>query len=212
MVCSKAVDALISVLITGNVTFSAMDGSPKSKSFPVTKGDTMSLAFTVDPEALVRDITGQGIVTDGISPYTVCSEDFSLTFGSGMPFYLGPPPVTFDGTVGAFWFALAKSRPVYDGAYLSTDYALGSAGVPLIAHGAPPKQTYNGVFDLTFQRGTLETTDAVGAAGTYGDHSLVKSELKISRNWAANEIISISLHKMKIGPATGVKRVVVPVD
>ena len=118
MVCHKALEALVSVVITGKVGFSAV--TPMSSTMNVTAGDTMTLSFLIDKSAIVRNVVGQGIVMDGIAPFPVCTEDFKLSFSSGLRVYLGPPPVALDGTVGDFYFSLMKGRPVNDGAYFST--------------------------------------------------------------------------------------------
>merc|ERR1719453_1062598 len=161
---TKALGALVSVLITGKVTESDLPG--------VTAGEKMQLSFLVEKEALVRNIVGQGIVTDGIAPYQVCSEDFALTFDNKVHMHLGDLPMLEDGSPSYAWFSLMEKRVVDDGAWVSMDAVDGSKGVPLAVHGTvvdatgKPATTYGGVFDLSFPRGTLESIDISSAVGT----------------------------------------------
>lgn len=208
-ICIKALAELMTVVITGNVTFSAMEASPANSDMKISKGDPMTLSFNVDKEALVRVIPGQGTVLDGISPYDVCTEDFSLTFGEKGPTpTLAPPDLL--SPIPPLFFGLAKGRPVNDGAWLSSAGDLGSAGVALAIDGMPPKQTFTGVFDLKFERGTVKSTDVSAAAGTYTSKGLVESQLKIARNWMNNEIVSVALDKMVISPAKKHNKVPAP--
>ena len=206
MVCAKAVEGLFSVLITGRVTYSTI--TPNSPTLNVSMGDSMSLSFLADSEAIVRDVPGQGIVTDGIAPYPLCAEDFALTFSSGLKLYLGPPPVDLLGVVGAFYFSLMKGRPIHDGMFVAGVPDSPTLGVPLQLHGEPYKEKYSGVFKLSYERGTVPDLAAAAAYGTYTTKNLREkaSELKIVRDWAQNTILKISLDKVVIGPAKGAKK------
>ena len=199
MVCHKALEALVSVVITGKVGFSAV--TPMSSTMNVTAGDTMTLSFLIDKSAIVRNVVGQGIVMDGIAPFPVCTEDFKLSFSSGLRVYLGPPPVALDGTVGDFYFSLMKGRPVNDGAYFSTSPDKGSEGVPLLLHGAPEKEVFTGVFELRYKRHSIPSIEFPAAYGTYGQKGLLWSELKLMRDWMGNEIMSAHLETMTLTPA-----------
>jgi hypothetical protein len=119
MACAKAISSLVSVTLTGKVSFSALGVDSKAVA-NVTKGESMSISFLIDPEPLFREIEGQGVVYDGIAPYPICSNDFALSLSSvKWPFArLGPAPVLEDGTTGSFYFSLMKSRPVNDGAWM----------------------------------------------------------------------------------------------
>ena len=167
MVCQGALEALVTVVITGKVGFSALGTDPRSPMMNVTTGDTMTLSFTVSPQATVREVPLQGIVMDGIAPFEMCTGDFALQFSSGLHFHLGPPPVAIDGTVGSFYFSLMKSRPVLDGAWVSTAPDMGQKGLPLELHGAPPKEIYTGVFELRYDRNTFPSLDIPKSFGTY---------------------------------------------
>lgn len=167
MVCQGALEALVTVVITGKVGFSALGTDPRSPMMNVTTGDTMTLSFTVSPQATVREVPLQGIVMDGIAPFEMCTGDFALTFSSGLHFHLGPPPVAIDGTVGSFYYSLMKSRPVLDGAWVSTAPDMGQKGLPLELHGAPPKEIYTGVFELRYDRNTIPSLDIAKSFGTY---------------------------------------------
>ena len=68
--------ALMSVVISGLVKSSKMPG--------VHNGSTVNIQFLAEPQGLIREIPGQGVVYDGISPYKVCPEDFDVKFSTGV--------------------------------------------------------------------------------------------------------------------------------
>merc|ERR1719453_625241 len=186
---TKALGALVSVLITGKVTESDMPN--------VNVGEKMQLSFIVEKEALVRNIVGQGIVTDGIAPYQVCTDDFALTFDNKVHMHLGDLPMLEDGSPSYAWFSLMEKRVVDDGAWVSMDAVDGSKGVPLAVHGTvvdatgKPATTYGGVFDLSFPRGTIKSLDvssAVGSSITSGAGK--KGTLQVWRGWSANTVLT----------------------
>ena len=92
-----------------------------------------------------------------------------------------------DGTPAAVHFSLMRSRPVYDGAWVSTNPADGAEGVPLVLHGdkaAKSNSKHTGVFNLLFERGTIPTTDLKSAAGSssgsrYSHRSLVRGKFQV---------------------------------
>ena len=59
--------SLMSVVISGLVTSSKMPG--------VHKNSTVNIQFLAEPQGLIREVPGQGVVYDGISPYKICPED-----------------------------------------------------------------------------------------------------------------------------------------
>ena len=147
----------------------------------------MSLSFNVDPKWTVRNIVGQGIVEDGIGPFSVCEDHFLLSFSSGMEALLKPPapvadtgPVSKDtpttGTLGLpknsppFWFSLMKARPVLDGLFVSTLADKGSAGVPLAVRGHGAAHT--AFIDVRFDRHTFSSIKVGEMVGTYDASTL----------------------------------------
>ena len=50
----------------------------------VHNGSTVNIQFLAEPQGLIRDIVGQGVVYDGISPYKICPEDFDVKFSTGV--------------------------------------------------------------------------------------------------------------------------------
>jgi len=203
MACAKAISSLVSVTLTGKVSFSALGVDSKAVA-NVTKGESMSISFLIDPEPLFREIEGQGVVYDGIAPYPICSNDFALSLSSvKWPFArLGPAPVLEDGTTGSFYFSLMKSRPVNDGAWISMNAVQGSIGVPLALHGVTSTAKYNGVFEVRFERDTLPAKELPAAFGTYTTDGLLWSQLKITRDWDANVVVTATFDSLTIAPAT----------
>ena len=68
--------SLMSVVISGLVTSSKMPG--------VHKNSTVNIQFLAEPQGLIREVPGQGVVYDGISPYKICPEDFDVKFSTGV--------------------------------------------------------------------------------------------------------------------------------
>jgi hypothetical protein len=213
MVCSAAWDTLVSVVLTAKVSMSGMS------AVHANVGDTMTLSFVADSAWVEREIVGQGIVYDGIGPFGLCDEHFSLSFSSGMHAHLTPPaPVVETGPIdkdavaegvslglpkGAppFWFSLLKSRPVLDGAFVSTLADKGSAGVPLSIYGASAAAIYTGIFDIKFKRDTIPAITLKDAFGTYKKDALQSAEIRIARDWASNTVLSATFESLTIGPA-----------
>merc|ERR1719162_2425807 len=75
--------ALMNVVISGLVKSSQMPG--------VHNGSKVSIQFLAEPQGLIRDIVGQGVVYDGISPYKICPEDFDVKFSTGVKGRFIPP-------------------------------------------------------------------------------------------------------------------------
>ena len=199
LTCTKGLGALVSVVITGKVSDGNLGG--------VSKGDRVDLSFLANPKQMVRVIEGQGAVLDGIGPYPVCTEDFALTVSSGHRFYLGAMPVGLDGTPGTVHFSLMHSRPVYDGAWVSTNPADGTEGVPLVLHGdkaAKSNSKHTGIFNLVFERGTIPTTDLKSAAGSsssgsrYSHKSLVRGKFQVWTYWRGNVSVDVDFDAMTI--------------
>ena len=150
--------SLMSVVISGLVTSSKMPG--------VHKNSTVNIQFLAEPQGLIREVPGQGVVYDGISPYKICPEDFDVKFSTGVKGRFIPekkglfekkepvwPPVTKDTpqgplVTGALWMSILRGRSVYDGAFVSMDPADPRVGVPLDMHDAGSK--YGAFFDVTF--------------------------------------------------------------
>ena len=125
--------SLMSVIISGLVTSSKMPG--------VHKNSTVNIQFLAEPQGLIREVPGQGVVYDGISPYKICPEDFDVKFSTGVKGRFIPekkglfekkepvwPPVTKDTpqgplVTGALWMSILRGRSVYDGAFVSMDPA-----------------------------------------------------------------------------------------
>lgn len=196
--CWGALDALISVVISGNVSVST---NPHAKV-----GDTVTMSFLADPTPTVREIPGQGIIYDGIGPYAVCKDDFSLTVGGSMPTHLGPMPVAIDGTPSGLWFSLMKGRPVDDGAWVSTNPTDGAVGLPLLVHGAgnsgpKTRETYGAVIDLRLKRHTIPSLELEKAIGSYDAGDFVSGSMGIWRAWEANVEIEVEFEQLQISKA-----------
>jgi len=202
-VCSSKLGPLVSVLISGTVRESQMPG--------VKAGEEVKVSFLAESTAIVRNIVGQGIVYDGISPYKVCQEDFSVSFSSGFTgHFLKPPPpgpLAVSGTQGVppggLWFALMKERVIYDGAWVSTESSDGTVGVPLDMHDS--LATYGGVFNVELDRFALPSQKITEAVGTYDKSVLVKADLNIWKDWAANYVIKADFDKMTIAEAPSIQ-------
>mgnify|MGYP006907232158 CR=1 FL=1 len=117
---------------------------------------------------------------------------------SGM---MASAPAAADGAKSDVWFSLMKARVVHDGAWVSTDPVDASKGVPLTLHGAGPKDTFGGVFELVFARHAIPSLAVADAIGDYDKSALVSSTLDIWRAWAANVEISIGFDKLSIKKA-----------
>ena len=125
----------MSVVISGLVKRSAMPG--------VHNNSTASVQFVAEPQGLIRDIVGQGVVYDGISPYKICPDGFNVEFSTGVKGHFIPPkewtgrPVEFVDTpqgprvTGALWMSILRGRSVYDGAFVSMDPADPRVGLPI---------------------------------------------------------------------------------
>ena len=217
--CTSGLEALIAVVLTGKVGFSAVEPKPIN-AFNISSGETMSIKFLVEPTATVRyGISDPTIVVhDGAAPYQICGDDFELSFSGGVKkVHLGAPPVDLLGVAGTFSFVLNKARPIHDGAFLAQDAvapgAVGmqiedSVGIPLTIHGQaavgqfrPSK--YMGLFKLKFAHNTIPSLDIVESFGTYGPSSLVGSTLAITRDFDTNTVLTADLTSLKIGPAVG---------
>ncbi len=207
MPCGGALSTLISIVISGKV---------RDAQWPlngVNAGDDVTLSFLAEPDVLVRNIAGQGMVQDGIAPYKVCSDGFALDFGSSKAYHmeLGALPVGIDGTPSSVWFSLMQQRVVWDGAWVSTDPADESKGFPLTAHGIAtdskgvPVETFGGVFGMSFDPQTVKTLDLAKAVGEYGANALHKATLHVWRGWESNTVIDIEFGQMKIQKASDAK-------
>lgn len=104
-----------------------------------------------------------------------------------------PPPPS-----PSLWFALMRARVVHDGFWLSNEPADAKVGVPLDFHDAT--STYGGVFDVMFERHTLSQS-ITEAEGTYDASVLVKSALKIWKDWKANFVITADFDTITISKA-----------
>jgi len=205
--CSGTIANLVSVVLTGKVSTSAFV-DPKS-AFNISAGDTVTVSFLAEKTAYVRNIEGQGIVTDGISPYLMCSEEFALAFSNKQGdlrelVHLGPQLPDATGVVSdSYWFSLMGPRPIKGGAWVSTAAVDPALGVPLTFHGAQPTAVFTGFFDVVFAHAP-KSTDIVQAYGTYDltDKSVESAKMKITRDWAANVVATADFTKMTIGAAT----------
>ena len=92
---AKAIGALVSIVVTGKVTDSVFEG--------VKPGDEVTFSFLAERKSPVREIPGQGVVFDNISPHMVCTEDFEIAFNNkAHMMHLGPiPPVCGPGLSAA---------------------------------------------------------------------------------------------------------------
>jgi len=208
--------ALMSVVISGLVKSSKMPG--------VHNGSTVNIQFLAEPQGLIRDIVGQGVVYDGISPYKICPEDFDVKFSTGVKGRFIPekkglwekkepvwPPVTKDTpqgplVTGALWMSILRGRSVYDGAFVSMDPADPRVGLPLDMHDASSK--YGAFFDVTFKRWSMPfqgaTHDGKGrdtlkaAEGVYDQSIVIRSTMKIWKDWPGNIAIEIDFTRMSI--------------
>lgn len=133
--------------------------------------------------------------------YKVCKQDFTFKIGGAERAHFGEMPAAADGAKSDVWFSLMKARVVHDGAWVSTDPVDASKGVPLTLHGAGPKDTFGGVFELEFARHAIPSLAVADAIGDYDKSALVSSTLDIWRAWAANVEISIGFDKLSIKKA-----------
>tara|TARA_B110001452_G_scaffold263547_1_gene265150 strand:+ start:812 stop:1483 length:672 start_codon:yes stop_codon:yes gene_type:complete len=204
--CTAGLGALLSVVISGTVRESLLPS--------VAVGDTLSISFLAEPKALVREVPGQGIVTDGIAPYKVCPEEFEVSTSSGFSAHYTVPPVVPplpgvepDPNAGALWFSMLSARSVHDGVYLSTDLANAAMGVPLGVHTSDPKTIFGGAFDVTFARHSLPNGSGhgvpiTGAIGEFDAGVSVAASLKVWKDWAAHVVINADFDKMTISKTT----------
>jgi len=208
--------ALMNVVISGLVKSSQMPG--------VHNGSKVSIQFLAEPQGLIRDIVGQGVVYDGISPYKICPEDFDVKFSTGVKGRFIPPkepkeklptePVSKDTpqgplVTGALWMSILRGRSVYDGAFVSMDPADPRVGLPLDMHDASSK--YGAFFDVTFKRWSLpfqgashdgKGRDSLKAAvGSFDQSIVVRSTMKIWKDWPANTVIEIDFARLSVAEA-----------
>jgi len=215
MPCTAAYDALVSVVLTAKVSVSTLG------TMGAIKGDTMTASFLADPAWVHREIVGQGVVYDGIGPFGVCDESFKLSFSSGLHAHIKPPPppaplgapipkdAVSTGSLGlplnapTYWFSLMKSRPVDDGAFISTLADKALPGVPLVLYGGVPGTDYHGVFDVRFVRNTVPSIKLKDAFGTYtkGSERSGAGSIHISREWGGNIVLSAEFESLTIGSA-----------
>ena len=194
--CSAAVGALFRVMITGKIATSGIKN--------ITAADTVTMSFLVDPTVLERVVEGHPVL-DGIAPYPICTEDFSLKFSSpksSMKFYLGgpPAPATPEAVPATtLYFSLQKSRPVYDGAWVS--YLPDAVSdVPLEVHGSftgGVEAVYNGRFGFNSAQFTFPSLDIAEAVGTYSPTGALHT-FKIWRDWEANVVLTWNVDKITI--------------
>lgn len=189
---------LVGVLIAGKCGEGNVAG--------VKPGDSFKLSFDVESVAPVREIKGQGIVHDGISPHRVCDDDFSLTFSSGMHAHLAPLGESEYGP-NELWFSLMKERVTTDGAWIGLSPVDGSAGFPIAFHGPLPPggktTTYGAVVDMEFLRQTIPSLDILDSAGTYAASEAVSTTFKIWRGWSANTALTCDITELTITPKKG---------
>lgn len=216
--CSSPLSALVAVTLTGKVLFSGFEPKPKN-TLNISKGESMTISFLTDPTPLTRIGISDPTLTvhDGTAPYQICAEEFEVMFEKGARAHLGAPPADpLTGAAGAFWFSLAKSRPVQDGAWLSMDAAVPGAvgkemeateGVPLSFHtgqsavGQFRPSKFMGLFSLVFERHTIPSIDISEAYGTYNRDHLAKATFHVTRDWATNIALSVHFESLTIGSA-----------
>ena len=197
---------LLSVVIKGLVKHSSMPG--------VHDGSTVSIEFLAEPQGLVRDIVGQGVVYDGISPYKICPQDFEIKFSTGVKGRFLPPPAEPEVSkdtkqshhvTGALWMSIMRGRSVYDGVFVSLDPSDPNQGLPIDMH--DPSSKYGGVLDLTFKRWSLPFQgarhDGTGFdslrraaeyhGGNYDRSTVIRTNMKI---WKAR-------HAARVAPRLG---------
>lgn len=213
--CTAGLDVLMAVTLVGKVSYSAYSPKPWN-AFNISHGESIELSFLVDPTPVVRmgvsDPTQ--VVSDGTAPYAVCAEDFKIKFEKGITAHLGAPPVDLLGVTGGFFFALGKSRPTMDYAWLSQDAyipgGIGKAaeeteGIPLIFHGQPAKgqfraSKFQGKFTAVYERYTLPDIDIEQAVGTYTRKGLVSAKMEISRDFPSNIALTAHFESFTISP------------
>jgi len=199
MVCSAAIGALFRVVISGKVGHSNLKN--------ITIGQDVKMSFLVDPTQETRIVEGHPVL-DGIAPYPICTEDFSMKVNGLSYFHLGVPPVPAGpppaGTPppSTLYFSLMSSRPIFDGAWVSwlPDAA---SDVPLEVHGTwtgGVKAAYNGVFGFTSEQFTFPSINIAEAVGSYTP-SGGKATFKIWRDWVANNVLSWEITGMTITKA-----------
>lgn len=202
MPCTQAIGALVSVLISGKCGDGNLAG--------VKAGDTFKMAFHTESISPIREIEGQGVVYDGISPLRVCTEDFTLTFSSGMHAHLGElgmtpsPDGVIPPTPNDLWFSIMKERVTTDGAWVSINPTDASKGFPLGFHGVLPPggktTTYGAVLDINLLRQTIPSLNILDSFGTYTASDAVSATFKIWRGWSANTALTCEVTEMKISP------------
>jgi len=194
MVCGKALETLVAVAITGKVDVSTFQAS---KNMTINAGDSVTMKFLADPTVMYRFAEGN-YVKDGIGPYPICEEEFSISIGTKVLGHLGMAPPTYEGLPGSFYFSLMQGRPVRDGAWVSQDPVDPMAGFPLKLHGQGPGSKFGGTFALDYARHTIPTTDLTSASGTYGTKGLVKATMDLWNGWSANTVATIKFDSMTV--------------
>lgn len=214
-VCTAGIDMLMAITLVGKVTTSAWQPNSKN-AFNVSKGESVTLSMLVDPTPIVRMGVSDPSQTvfDSIAPYTVCAEDFKLSFENGVTAHLSAPPVDLLGVTGGFFFSLAKSRPVMDAAWLSQDAYLPGAigkgveeteGIPLKFYGQLAKGQFRpskfmGTFSIVYDRNTIPDLDITNAVGTYTRKGVVKATMEITRDFATNVALTAHFESLTITP------------
>lgn len=200
----KALSTLMAVSLTGKVRDSVYPN--------VNAGDEVKVSFIAERESLVRFIEGQGLVTDGIAPYKVCPEDFTLSFNKKEHMHLAPLPPTLTGEPSNVWFSVMSKRVVYDGAWVSIDPIDGSKGVPLLIHGedvdatGAPTTKVGAVFDVSLARGTFASTEASALVGHSYDATELNAEgttMQLWKGWEQNVQITVDFEKLSIKKVGG---------
>lgn len=158
---------------------------------------SVKISFLADPTKMYRFAEGN-FVQDGIGPYPVCAEDFTITFGSKVQGHLGAAPLTYEGLPGSFYFSLMQGRPINDGMWVSQDPVDPLAGFPLVMHGASSAAKFGGSFSLEYKRHSVPSTDLESALGTYGSKGMLKATFDLWNGWVQNTVASITFDSITL--------------
>ena len=198
--------ALVTVAITGHVEFSNL-----APSLGVKVGDPVKMSFLTLPSPVDR-IAGDGSgvhLLDGMAPYLMCNETFSLSIGKITGKLGAAVPDTVTGLVTPdTYFSLSSKRPVHDAIFMSTAAAT-PAPLPVLLDTKKlydfdlvtktPAGHFMLDFALDYTRDTLPSLHMKQASSkSYTGKGLLRSDFSLYWSFPTNVVVRVKLDAVDI--------------